>query len=316
LLGSKAESWTAVNPPFDRWAARRLRNSRSRIFVGAETCARDCFQVAREQGMVRVLDAPQVHSRFLVNLLQRGHEELGRKFSGQIDDNEIAARKEDELELADWILTYSDVHRRSFIENGIRAERLVEIPLWADAALWDIRHNYDTESTKPLEVLFVGSIGIRKGIPWLLNSLKELTGNVRLTLLGTTEPGFEDVLAQYEDQFVYVPSQPRTVLNLFYQRADILVLPSLVDSFGFVAMEAMLAGLPVIVSENCGVPVPSPSWRVPIMDGAAIAARLVLYADNRTLLEEHGAVAKAFARQFTPVAYREKVGRWLRTLLT
>src|SRR5205807_6310950 len=101
----------------------------------------------------------------------------------------------------------------------------------------------------------------------------------------------------------------------YYREADVLVLPSLADSFGFVAMEAMLGGLPVIVSENCGVPVPHSSWRVPIMDSSAIAARMSMYSRDRGLLAEHGQQARDFARTFTPQVYREKVGRFLRTLL-
>jgi hypothetical protein len=71
----------------------------------------------------------------------------------------------------------------------------------------------------------------------------------------------------------------------------------------------------VIVTENCGVPVPDPSWRVPAHDSDAIARRLVLYADDRALCREHGLIASAFARQFTPVRYRDNVRKILREFL-
>src|ERR1041385_5326270 len=97
-----------------------------------------------------------------------------------------------------------------------------------------------------------------------------------------------------------VPPQTKPRLRELYWQHDVLVLPSLGDSFGFVAMEAMACGLPVIVTENCGVPVPDPSWRVPVMDSEAIAWRLSLYARARSLCHEHGIVAAKFALQFTP----------------
>jgi glycosyltransferase involved in cell wall biosynthesis len=58
--------------------------------------------------------------------------------------------------------------------------------------------------------------------------------------LGLTEhvhfPGFQ----QYED------------LPAYYGRADAFILPSRYEQWGLVVNEAMAAGLPVLVSENCG----------------------------------------------------------------
>jgi glycosyltransferase involved in cell wall biosynthesis len=104
-------------------------------------------------------------------------------------------------------------------------------------------------------------------------------------------------------------------LRELYWQSDILVLPSLVDTFGFVATEAMACGLPVVVTDNCGVPVPDPSWRVPIMNSDAIAQRLEHYSTDRTALKQDGQIAAEFARQYTPERYREQVKNLLRRLL-
>lgn len=41
-------------------------------------------------------------------------------------------------------------------------------------------------------------------------------------------------------------------LDNFYENIDCLCVPSLVETFGMVTLEAMAAGLPVIASDNCG----------------------------------------------------------------
>jgi glycosyltransferase involved in cell wall biosynthesis len=107
----------------------------------------------------------------------------------------------------------------------------------------------------------------------------------------------------------------KSQLRDVYWKHDVLVLPSLGDSFGFVALEAMACGLPVIVTENCGVPVPDSAWRVPIMNSTAIARRLEYYASDRDALARDGKIAQVFAKQFTPERYREQIKNLLQKLL-
>src|SRR5579862_3788492 len=50
---SSEPGWVAANEWFDRWAAEKVKLSKSAIFVGSETCARYSFAAARERGMAR-----------------------------------------------------------------------------------------------------------------------------------------------------------------------------------------------------------------------------------------------------------------------
>ena len=307
--------WFNTNESFDRQVAAQLRRSHARLFVGAETCAQHAFTVAKERGMHTLLDGEQVHPAFLWTVLARAADDLGLPPPPPVNTPEMAARKAAEHALADTILVFSEVERRSFVEQGFAAERLAEIPLWADTVNWypDPKRP-DAPSGRPLRAVFVG-VDLRKGIPYLLRAARQCGGAVDLTLVGRKDPQMQPIMTQDREHFRYLPPKTKPELREMFRHSDVLVLPSLVDAFGFVAMEAMACGLPVIVTENCGVPVPDPSWRVPIMDADALAERLLLYAGDRELCRAHGTVAAEFAQQYRPERYRREVAHLFRNLL-
>ena len=184
-----------------------------------------------------------------------------------------------------------------------------------DTNFWHLRKVDGDRPYRPLRVLFAGKINIRKGVPYLIKAASAFGTSFELTLIGSVDSELRPFLKQYEGKIKILPPCTKSELRKEYQEHDVLVLPTLGDSFGFVALEAMACGLPVIVTENCGVPVPDSSWRVPVMDSDAIAERLALYADNRDLCQEHGLMAARFARQFTPERYREGIKNIYRELL-
>lgn len=316
LRPNSANDWLQANDRFDQWVARRLRTSDCSIFVGVETCARDSFRIASERGIIKLLDCPQVHPGFLSRLFDAAAGDLGLPAPQPFDSAELAARKAEEFEMADQILTISEVHRRSFVEAGFSEGRLIEIPLWVDPGLWFPRAvPRVVDSSRPLKALFVGSCSFRKGIPYLLRAVDACGGSVGLTIVGASNEEMGKLVDRPRPYVHCAGRRHKVELRDTYWESDVLILPSLVDTFGFVALEAMACRLPVIVTENCGVPVPDSSWRVPVMDSDAIAERLTLYAQDRDLCREHGLLAAEFARHYTPQRYREQIRELYRKLL-
>ena len=307
--------WRAANYWFDAHVSRQLEQSHSKVFVGVETCARDSLRVAKTKGMTTLLDSPQAHPAFLYDVLAHAASDLQLPVPEPIDDPKMARRKEEEIDWADFILIYSDVQRRSFLQAGVDASKLVQIPLWADPALWFPPQQPRSAGEGPLRVIFVGQISLRKGVPYLLEAMGQCREHVELTLVGLAAKDAEASLQQYRDRFKHRPAVSKSELRELLWQSDLLVLPSLLDTFGFVAMEAMACGLPVVVSENCGVPVPDSSWVVPIMDSAALAERIDDYAGNKHLCIDHGKIALEFAALFTPERYRNELKKVFARLL-
>jgi len=314
LFPGLKQDWLKANDHFDKYVAKRLERSRSSLFVGVETCAARSFAAAKQLGMTLVLECPGVDSEYLDERASLAASQLGLSIERSADSQGMRERKDAELNLADRVIVCSEYQKTTMERRGVDPGKFSVMPLWVDSAFWNVGPRHQP-SSGPLRVLYAGRISLRKGIPYLLQAAQACRGAVGLTLVGSIDRDISPLLqtASASASIHYPVCKSR--LREFYAENDLLVLPTLGDAFGFVALEAMACGLPVVVTENCGVPVPDPAWRVPVMDAEAIAARLEMYAGNRVALREDGERALHFARQFTPERYRKGIGTALHRFL-
>jgi glycosyltransferase involved in cell wall biosynthesis len=104
--------------------------------------------------------------------------------------------------------------------------------------------------------LFVGRLDPVKGIATLLEAFSQASGRsgkVRLLIVGDgTLRGMVQIAAARSERVRWAGRLSGEALLDAYLAADVLVLPSVFDTWGLVVNEAMAAGLPVIVSERVG----------------------------------------------------------------
>ncbi|HBJ86505.1 MAG TPA: hypothetical protein DDZ88_22155 [Verrucomicrobiales bacterium] len=301
-----------TNRWFARQVARRLpEHPQAGILVGAETCALELFVAAKRQNMFCLLDCHGIPTRFLQKGIQRAADELGLKAPRLLDSPAMAERKELERELADVMVLCSEMQRQVYLAEGLPEEKLRVVPLWVDADFWfPPKVREPVKQGRPLRVLHAGAGSLAKGLPYLLAALDQVGGaGVELTLVGPVQPDMRPFLKQVKSLVRSLSYCPRAELRELYWNHDVLVMSSLGDSFGFVAVEAMACGLPVIVTDRCGAPVPDPAWRVPAFSSTAIAARLEHYHRQPGRCLEDGRAASTFARQWTSHRYRESMRR-------
>ena len=106
-------------------------------------------------------------------------------------------------------------------------------------------------STDMPMLLFVGNDFAKKGLQTLLEAVARIDGKVELLVVGRSEKAKE-----YEQQAANLGLRSRIHflgslkdMSLAYKAADMLVHPTLEDSYGMVVLEAMAHGLPVVVSD-------------------------------------------------------------------
>jgi glycosyltransferase involved in cell wall biosynthesis len=106
-------------------------------------------------------------------------------------------------------------------------------------------------------LLWVGNNAIKKGLPTLLEGIAQLPKDIFLVIVGSAAPEnkwrSQVATLELEDRIYF-----KGVVDdmaLAYTAADLLVHPSLEDTFGMVVLEAMSHAVPAIVSsaQYCGI---------------------------------------------------------------
>ena len=166
----------------------------------------------------------------------------------------------------------------------IRAADIDVIPNGIDLRDWsvpdeDIEQARQRWSPNGRLGVFVGRLEWEKGVHTLLDAIPELNStDLRFVVAGTGtyEPELvrraSDLLGQDKVAFTGWLSEPE--LKALEAAADVIVVPSLYEPFGLVALEAGALGVPVVVAETGGL--------VDIVDGGT-AGHLFKASDPRSL---------------------------------
>jgi glycosyltransferase involved in cell wall biosynthesis len=161
-----------------------------------------------------------------------------------------------EVELADRIVVNSDWSRRALLTEGVPADRIDTIPLAYESPPEAIafRRSYPLQfnATRPLRVLFLGQVNLRKGVGSLLDAARLLTdAPVEFRFVGPMQITPPNDLAS-NPRVVWHGPAARSDVHRHYQNADILMFPTLSDGFGLTQLEARAWRLPLIVTRCCG----------------------------------------------------------------
>jgi glycosyltransferase involved in cell wall biosynthesis len=242
---------------FGRWAAGRVRRNADLIYVFSGV-AEEILQLSREthpcqRWMVRASAHIRTQHRLLC-------EEEARIGVG-IDKPSawMLAREEREYTPADKIVVLSSFARKSFVEEGVGADRLLLLPSGVESVRFRASPEAITArcqrivSHRPLEVLTVGSFTARKGGLDLATIATALSPAFRFHFVGDI-PGELIALRSMSGGIGFRPRVPQFELAKIYEAADIFVFPTIEDGFANVLAQAAAAGLPILTTANCSGP--------------------------------------------------------------
>ncbi len=138
---------------------------------------------------------------------------------------------------------------RQFLQIGVRKECMFPFGYFVPAMNNDGRK--PPERAQGLQLVFIGSLIKRKGIQTLVEAMKACRKQGVDVSLDVYGPGDGSMLASME-AVRYGGVIPFGETQRVIAGYDLLVLPSLYDGWGVVVNEALLQGVPVLVSDQVG----------------------------------------------------------------
>ncbi len=202
---------------------------------------------------VKIVQLVCSHPDFYCKILK---EELDKYNMDDVRPFNWAPIRKEEINLADYIVVYSNFTKKTCIDAGVPEKKIIVIPKGVETGFFkpkDIKK-------KQFTVGYAGQLQLIKGIQYLPPSNKDfkliICGEKTqyLDKKGNRSWQFKKCFDLWKkDDFIDYGKLSKAQMVDFYNTCDVLIMPSIEDSFGMVALEALSCGVPVITTENAGV---------------------------------------------------------------
>jgi len=272
---------------FDRWTMRRLRalqrqGTKVDALIAISGSGTRTGRLLQQTGGIFICDRGSSHHRYQRNIVAE-EDRIWNVERESTSDLRVTAIEEEQYELADAISVPSSFAIRSFVEMGVPREKLRLIPYGVRLERFRPVADPPTDS---FDVLFAGSVSLRKGVPYLLQAFAQLKHpNKHLRIAGAIDHAVKAVFDRLPNASVeWLGAVPQNDLITLMSKSHVLVLPSIEEGLALVQAQAMACGCPVIASHHTGsedlYTDGVEGFIVPIRDAASLADRMQRIADD------------------------------------
>lgn len=253
------------------------------VYVGMSGSSLAPGRRAQQIGARYICDRGSTHIRAQDRIIREESELWGLPAAG-VDPRVIDA-EEAEYALADRITVPSGFVLRSFLDQGVPAAKLRKLPYGVNLSRFEPD---GAPAPERFDVLFVGGMSLRKGVPYLAQAFQKLEHPAkRLTFAGGVAPDIIDMLRRrklWPEDARVLGHVPQAELKTLMSRSHVMALPSVEEGLALVQAQAMACGCPVIHTPNTGgaeiIEDGVEGFCVPVRDVDALAARLQQMADD------------------------------------
>lgn len=240
---------------YDYWVSKNISKTSKLLWAWSQVSL-ITISSFKNNNLPVILETPMIHINEWVQILDKEYRIYSQ---GQYRYYEICkplnTKMKKEYKLADTIVVLSEFALQSFLKNKIDKSKLSKVSLYAYPE--GINQGSKSTESSNYEILFVGRIDVLKGIPRLLKVIDKIAinkKNVRITLVGEIKDEVFYLFKKKRPYLKVIGYKTKEELINIYRTADLLILPSVQESFGLVILEALSCGLKVLASINSGAP--------------------------------------------------------------
>jgi len=277
------------------------------------TAALEILKAARQQGLRTVLEqtiAPRAVEERIMRCERERHAGWASPAAGGAAATATIAREEEEWRLADQIVCGSEFVSEGIRERGGPVERCAVVPYGVDLPIdaQPIRRG----ANRPLRVLTVGQVGLRKGAPYALEVARAVGSEIEFRWVGPVQIPASKA-SELASSVELTGSVARNEVRRHYEWADVFFLPSVCEGSATVTYEALAAGLPVVTTPAAGSQVRDgiDGFIVDAHDIEAACERLRRLRSDSSLLERMSSAALSAAASLTTESYKSRLLRLL-----
>jgi glycosyltransferase involved in cell wall biosynthesis len=196
------------------------------------------------------------HPAYMQSILRAdltAHPEASWSFQNEEDSAADASdARYSDWKRADFIVCASATTKRSLLFAGCPEEKISVIPYGFDRV--GVGDTFANEASAECRLLFVGQGIQRKGLHHLIKAWNSAhLPNASLTLVCyRIDPGIERLIDPTRGVRLLRRQSPAELERL-YAQSDVFIMPSLIEGFGLVYLEALQRGCFVIGTENTGL---------------------------------------------------------------
>src|SRR5215207_5196042 len=286
------------------------------IFVGLSSSSLHSLRRAKRFGAKTIVERGSTHMLYQRDILLEEYGCFG--LEARVAHPKIVEKELVEYADADYISIPSQYVKRTFLERGVPADKLVHVPYGVNLAHFHPVPKQDDT----FRIIYCGSIGLRKGVHYLLQAFYELKlPQAELWLIGSLTGEMRPFLAKFSSSAVFHKGPfPESELHKYYSQGSVFCLASIEEGLAMVLPQAMACGLPVICTTHTGgedmVRDGQDGFIVPIRDVEALKERILFFYTNRDACKEMGYSAQQRVKSgYTWVDYGNRmIGEYKRIL--
>lgn len=282
---------------FDKYVANQLKNIDFEVIICWAGLSIETVKEAKRLGKKVILERASVHLEEQQSILKVEYAKFGKKF---IVNNNALDKEKLEYQIVDFIIVPSSYVKDSFINKGFAKDKVLLNGLGASQEFLNFKISKPVENRK-IQIVFFGSIIIRKGIHYLIDAIQLLNKKkiyVDCYIVGKLSNDSELIFQNLPENIKVVDFMPHKELSNFIITKDIAIFPSIEDGYGMVVPQSLVSGLPVIVSEHVGakdlIEDGVNGFIVPVCNAEAIEDKISYLDKNRDVLQELKQNTKGF----------------------